>query len=116
MFLTGREWRPFESLYATGNDYLNMIYVFKGVKKKSNENISIKSFLRETRSSGKMNDILLDVVKSRTVSFRNSFYIRATKLRKKYSISIQLVKDYQLKIWRTEFTTKTIQKLSNLFV
>ena len=55
---------------------------------KSDKNICMKSSLRETRSSGTTNGVLLDVAKSRTFSFRNSFYIVALKLRERYSISI----------------------------
>ena len=62
------------------HEYLDMVYLHKCLINNSDNNISIKIPTRETRNTSSTNGILLHVTKSKTVSFQNSFYIRAANV------------------------------------
>ena len=57
--------------------YLDMVYIYKCLVYKSDENISIKRCGRVTRMNDITNGILLEIPRSRTVAYKNSFYVRA---------------------------------------
>jgi hypothetical protein len=57
-----------------------MVYLHKCLINNSDNNISIKIPTRETRNNSSTNGIVLHVTKSKTVSFQNSFYIRAANV------------------------------------
>ena len=54
-----------------------MVYIYKCVVYKSDENISKKRRGRVTRMNDITNGIFLEIPRSRTVAYRNSFYVRA---------------------------------------
>ena len=54
-----------------------MVYIYKCLVYKSDENISIKRRGRVTRMNDITNGILLEIPRSRTVAYKNSFYVRA---------------------------------------
>ena len=58
-------------------EFLDLVYLYNCVVNDSDTNISIRVSNRRTRNSNSDNGILLNVPKSKTVSFQNSFYIRA---------------------------------------
>ena len=58
-------------------EYLDMVYIYKCLVYKSDENISIKRRGRVTRMNDITNGILLEIPRSRTVAYKNSFYVRA---------------------------------------
>ena len=59
------------------HEYLDMVYIYKCLVYKSDENISIKRCGRVTRMNDTTNGILLEIPRSRTVAYKNSFYVRA---------------------------------------
>ena len=59
------------------HEYLDMVYIYKCLVYKSDENISIKRRGRVTRMNDITNGILLEIPRSRTVAYKNSFYVRA---------------------------------------
>ena len=71
------------------HEYLDLVYLFKCIISNSDHNISIKDSVRETRSSNTNNGILLNVAKSRTVSYQTSFYIRSAKVWNSLPFSIR---------------------------
>ena len=62
------------------HEYLDMVYLYRCIINNSDSNISIKIPTRVTRNASSTNGVLLNVTKSRTVSFQNSFYIRAANV------------------------------------
>ena len=54
-------------------EYLEMVYIYKCLVYKSDENISIKRRGRVTRMNHLTNGILLEIPRSRTVAYKNSF-------------------------------------------
>ncbi len=58
-------------------EYLDMVYLFKCLVYSLDKNISIKCPGRVTRINDPSNGILLEVPRSRTVTYKNSFYVRA---------------------------------------
>ena len=59
-------------------EFLDLVY--NCVVNGSDTNISIRVSNRRTRNSNSDNGILLNVSKSKTVSFQNSFYVRAPSI------------------------------------
>ena len=59
------------------HEYLDLVYTFKCLVNNSDGNISIRVSTRTTRNCNPDNGILLNVAKCRTVSYQNSFYVRA---------------------------------------
>ena len=57
--------------------YLDMVYIYKCLVYKSDENIPIKRRGHVTRMNDITNGILLEIPRSRTVAYKNSFYIQA---------------------------------------
>ena len=77
-------------------EYLDLVYLFKCLTSKSDPNISINIPRRSTRSSTK--GLMLKIPTSRTVTFQNSFYIRAARVWNILPIYIRnLSKTYQFK-------------------
>ena len=60
--------------------YLEYFYVVKRNISKSDSNISIEIPTRETRSTNAINGILLEVAKCKTVSYKNSIYVRVANV------------------------------------
>ena len=58
-------------------DFPDLVYLYNCVVNDSDTNIPIRVSNRRTRNSNSDNGILLNVLKSKTVSFQNSFYVRA---------------------------------------
>ena len=58
-------------------EFLDLVYPYNCVVNDSDTNISIRVSNRRTRNSNSDNGIVLNVPKSKTVSFQNSFYARA---------------------------------------
>ena len=61
-------------------EFLYLVYLYNCVVNDSDTNISIRVSNRRTRNSNSDNGILLNVPKSKTVSFPNSFYVRAPSI------------------------------------
>ena len=57
-------------------EYLDMVYLFKCLVYSLDKNISIKCPGHVTRINDPSNGILLEVPRSRTVTYKNSFYVR----------------------------------------
>ena len=58
-------------------EYLDMVYIYKCLVYNSDQNISIKYRSRVTRINDLTNVILLEIPRSRTVTYQNSFFVRA---------------------------------------
>ena len=62
------------------HEYLDLVYLFKCIYENSDKNVKLNSPNRVTRrSTSSTSGLLLQITKSKTVTFQNSFYIRACK-------------------------------------
>ena len=61
------------------HEYLDLVYLFKCIYENSDKNVKLHSPNRVTRRSSSTSGLLLQITKSKTVTFQNSFYIRACR-------------------------------------
>jgi hypothetical protein len=61
------------------HEYLDLVYLFKCIYENSDKNVKLNSPNRVTRRSSSTSGPLLRITKSKTVTFQNSFYIRACR-------------------------------------
>ena len=62
------------------HEYLDIVYLYKCLLNNSDNNISTRVSLRVTRSTNRDNGLMLNVIKCKTVTLQNSFYIRAPRI------------------------------------
>ena len=61
------------------HEYLDLVYLFKCIYQNPNKNVKLNSPTRVTRRFRSASGLLVQISKSKTVTFQNSFYIRACR-------------------------------------
>ena len=71
------------------HEYMDLVYLFKCIYENSDKNVKLHSPNRVTRRSSSTSGLLLQITKSKTVTFQNSFYIRACRTWNTLPISLR---------------------------
>jgi hypothetical protein len=79
----------FFQLPSYWHEYLDLVYLFKCIYENSDKNVKLNSPNRVTRRSSSISGLFLQIIKSKTVTFQNSFYIRACRTWNTLPISLK---------------------------